>query len=120
MTLLDLTHDEQLALIGLVRLMIRLDGQFSPGEAQQLDGIVGELGEETFSTLVDEANETFRDTDALRDRAAAIERKEARELIYGTLLDLAVHDGVAFGEADLLEWLQKTWQLPDPEFAPEG
>jgi hypothetical protein len=40
-----------------------------------------------------------------------IDRQEARELIYGRVLKAAVGDAVDALEAELLDWLAKTWQV---------
>jgi hypothetical protein len=36
-------------------------------------------------------------------------RQDARELIYGQVLETAVENGVDALEAELLDWLAKTW-----------
>jgi hypothetical protein len=40
-----------------------------------------------------------------------IRRQEARELIFGTVLDAAGAESVEPGEASLLDWLQKVWNI---------
>jgi uncharacterized tellurite resistance protein B-like protein len=113
MTIRDLSHDDQLALVGLVRLMIRLDGQFSAGEEQALDAVVQELGPDLFEKLAEEVGEKMQDEEAVKYYASRVADQEARELIYGTLFDLAIPDSIVLAEASLLSWLAERWGI-DP------
>lgn len=111
MTLGELTHAEQLALVGLVRLMIRLDGQFTEGERQVLDNLVDELGEQQFGQLSAEADDKIQDEAAVKHYASHVVRQDARELIFGAIYDLAIPDSIVQSEASLLSWLSDTWQI---------
>ena len=55
--------------------------------------------------------QAFRRRQALRAFLASIERQEARELIYGTLIEAAITDTVEGRESELLEWLAKEWKI---------
>lgn len=118
LTIAELEHGEKLVLVGLVRLMIRLDGEFSEDEREFLDDLVAELGEESFNALADEVTEKMQDEDAVRYYAERTQRQIAQELIYGTLFDLGAKGTIVSSESELLEWLRTTWKLEDRESEP--
>ena len=111
MTAKTLAHDEQLALVGLVRLMIRLDGEFSEEERALLDDLVDDLGEETFAALAEEVGEKMQDEDAVKYYAARVERREAQEQIFELLYAMAVPGSIVPAESALLDWLKEQWKL---------
>jgi hypothetical protein len=111
MTLKELTREEKLGLVALTATAVMTDASVSEGEIGKLDEIVNDLGEDTFRELAEEAEERFTDEDALKAFLSAITRQEARELIYGTVLNEALTDTIAHSEAAFLEWLAKTWNI---------
>jgi hypothetical protein len=92
MEVTDLTHDERFALVALLELVVE-----------------SVLGAEEYDRLADEANQRFTDEDALKAFVLCVRRQDARELIYGQVLEAAVENGVDKLEAELLDWLAKTW-----------
>ena len=48
-----------------------------------------------------------------------ITRPEAREIIYGTVLELAMADVVTGHEPALLSWVAETWQLESELASPQ-
>lgn len=113
MQLDELTRDEQLALVGLVRLLVRLDGSFSESEREAVDELADDLGSERFWELIDEAGTSLSESEAIRAQAQRVTRDEARLAIYDALLDLAMRDTISVEEDGLLEWLRSTWRLED-------
>jgi hypothetical protein len=114
MNLRDLSRDEQLALGGLVRLMIRADGVFSPEEEERVGAIGDELGGgELLWRIVSDSAQAFRDDAAVRRAGAAIQRTEARELVLGVLTSVAVADTVTPGEQGLIDSLRAAWLAAD-------
>ncbi len=111
MALDALDHGEKLALVGLVRLMIRLDGEFSEEERAMLDDIVDELGEAEFDKLAAEVAEKMQTEDQVRYYAERVERKEAREQIFEVLYALAIPGSIVAAESALLDWLRDRWGL---------
>lgn len=109
MTLDDLNKTEKLALVGLTRLLIRADKEFSSEEAASLERIGKELGEEPFWALIREVA-TFED-EQIREHAKNVERRDVQELIYGALYEIAVAGTIAEEESDFLDWLSDTWNL---------
>jgi hypothetical protein len=111
MELSDLNHDEQLALLGLVQFIGESNHEVTEEESDSIDDIVDALGEEQYGKVADEADERFADEDALRAFLAGVGRPEARELIYGAALEVALADTMGQGESELLDWLAETWAI---------
>jgi hypothetical protein len=113
----DLDEPEQLALAALLRLLVRLDGEFSAGEQGALEEIALDFGEKRFWKLMDEASQRAPDEPGIRAVALGVSRVQARELIYGLLLGVAQSDVIQGRESSLLEWLRAEWkldELPEP------
>lgn len=126
-----LTSDEQLALAGLLRLLVRLDGEFSEDEEVAItaaasrigtaratdDGAYRDespteaLGADAFWKLIDRAAIELPDDEAIRRAAIGVERPAAREAIHAVLYDVASADAVAPAELSLLDWLANEWKL---------
>ncbi len=51
--------------------------------------------------------------------SSGVQNQDARELIYGTVLELAMADFVSGRESELLQWLGKTWQVETSFDSPE-
>jgi hypothetical protein len=114
MNLADLTRDEQLALGGLIRLMIRADGVFTPEEEERVGAIGEELGgKDLIWRMISDSAQAFREDGEVRRAAAAITRVEARELMLGVLTSVAVADTVTPGEKGLLDALRIAWGITD-------
>jgi hypothetical protein len=128
-TLDDLSDAESLALGGLLRLMIRIDGSFSQAEEEVLGELAEELSRQgsdgatyrgqavvqadpqAIYTIIDRAGRALENDDAIREAARAVTRPEAREIIYGALFAVATADTISTGEGALLTWLEETWEL---------
>ena len=117
MTLDDMNREDKLTLVGLARLMVRLDHQFSQEEAGALGHLVDEFGDEQFWKLVEDSAGV--EPGVLRQRAAAISDEESQELIYGSLYELAIAGSIDPGENDLLDWLEETWGLEVSDIEPD-
>lgn len=112
MNLNDLTRDEQLALGGLVRLMIRADGVFTQEEEERVSAIGEELGGGALLwRIVSDSAQAFRSDADVRRAGAAIARAEARELVLGVLTSVAVADTVTPAEQGLIDALRAAWAL---------
>ena len=112
LALSDLTHDETLALIGLLKILIEADKRFGLKESAMLQLVAERVGRKLFNQLTDEARSRFPDREALKAHAAGLARPEARTLIHATLREMALADEeVRAGEDDLLRWLAQTWHL---------
>jgi hypothetical protein len=111
MELGDLNHEERLALVALIELVIESDHRVADGEVAEVDRAVDALGRDEYQALVAEVDRRFPTEDELRAFLPSIVRQEARELIYGTALDTAIEDSVDVWESSLLDWLAKLWNV---------
>jgi hypothetical protein len=111
MTLAELEHHEQVALLALLGLMARLDGQVSGDEMELLNRVLLELGKDSFEKAAHEAAQ-LPDTEAILMTAGTVTRTEAREILFELLFDMAVRESIAEREAKVLDYLTETWQLP--------
>lgn len=124
-----LTSEELLAFAGLVRWLVRLDGQFSEDEEAAIEEVAVDLfsggategpyrgaaetanaaAPEAIWDLIERAGELLPDEEALRRLARGVTRQEARERIYGALYVVASSDVISKQEWPFLEWLEKEW-----------
>ncbi len=111
MELSDLNQDEQLALTGLLEYVVLASGHVTEDEEAEIDAIVEALGEDKYRAAVEEVDRRFPDEDALKKFLATITRQEARELIYGSVMEAAMTDTVEGRESALLGWLADAWQV---------
>jgi len=111
MEITDLAHDERLALVALLGIVVQSGRTVAEDEEARLGGVMTRLGGEEFDRLADEANRRFTDEDALKAFLLCIDRQDARELVYGQVLETAVENGVDPLERELLDWLAKTWHV---------
>jgi len=109
MELSDLTHEEKVALVALLEMVVAADGAVSGSELAQLDRVIAELGSDTYAALADEVDRRFPSEDELRPFLARLGRPEARELIYGAVLDAAIPGAVEVRESRVLDWLARAW-----------
>jgi hypothetical protein len=111
MELKDLNGDERTALVGLVREVVMADGNLSEDELDEVGEIVDAFGEQGYQKALDSFEARFSDEDSFRRFLSGITRQEARELIYGTVLQGAAADAIEGGESELLSWLADTWKI---------
>src|SRR5262249_15359655 len=105
MELRDLAHEERLALVALLEMVVESDRTVSDGEVADIDQVVGALGREEYQRLIDEVDRRFPTEDELKAFLPSITRQDARDLIYGTVLDTAIEDSVDPRESEFLDWL---------------
>src|SRR4051794_38599663 len=120
MELNELTADERIALIALLEMVVAADREVTYEELAQIKRVMHALGDRAYREAVEAADARFDSDDAALEFIAAIERPEARELIYESALEAAVAHGVAGHESEFLTRLQKHWRLPVRFERPEG
>lgn len=110
MQLDDLKPHEQTALGGLIRLMIRSDGDFTEAEEATVEAIGSRLGGagRLWSVISRSAQDCPND-DAIRAAAVKVERLAARAAILQVLEEVAAGDSVSDSERALLDWLRAQW-----------
>lgn len=110
MGIADLDADEQLALGGLLRMMIRRDGEFSEAEEAQVDAIGQEHGgREVLWRMISRSAQDLRDDAAIRVAAGHVKRAEAQQVIYDVLDRVACADGKSAAEDAMLAWIKSIW-----------
>lgn len=111
MRLDELTPDERLALGGLLRLMVRSDGDFSEAEEATINALGERLAGDParmWSAISQSAQDCPTD-DAIRTAVAAVARPEARALLRDAAREVAAGDEVVASEHALLVWLDGAW-----------
>jgi len=112
MTLSDLTHEQQVALVALMQAVTLADGIVSEDQVKGITAVTDEIGEEAFRALLEEAHTRLEDIDELKTFLGRIEGEEARQLIYGTVWEESMADpNIQHAESELLLWLARTWGI---------
>jgi len=109
MEIKDLDHSEQIALVAIVQFVGESNRDVTEEESEQIARIVRGLGAERYRRIAEEVDERFADEDELRAFLATTGRKEARELIYGLVLEVAMGDTIQRSESAFLDWLAEEW-----------
>lgn len=111
MDITDLTVEEDLALVGLLREIIQADDEYTAEERASIRTLRGQLGADRFDRAIEVAKERFRSRADVKAHAKTIERQEARRLIYTVLEEVAKSDGLDKSEEKPLAWLASWWNL---------
>jgi hypothetical protein len=119
MTIKELSHEEQIALVALLEAVAITDRDLSEVKEQELGKVAQTLGDEKYRELIAETESRFGDLEDLKPFLKRISNQETRELIYGEVLE-EIGPEAAFdrSESDLLEWLAQTWNI-QTEITPE-
>lgn len=102
---------ERLALVALLKLVVLSDGGVSPEEVDEIQDVVDAFGEDEYQKLLDQVEERFADEAALKKFLGTVKRQDARELIYGFILETASGEALQGKEPELLGWLGKAWNV---------
>ncbi|HVV48103.1 MAG TPA: hypothetical protein VHO06_00450 [Polyangia bacterium] len=111
MELPDLNQDERTALVGLMKLIVMSDGEVSEEELEHVETLVGAFGDEGYQRTLDAFEKRFHDEPSFRKFLQGIGRQEARDLIFGTVLESAGEGALDQAETSLIDWLAQTWQV---------
>ncbi len=112
MKLTDLNHEEKLALVGFLKIIIQADKEFSEEEAAELNKVAKEMGVPEFKDAVNEAKKLFVKVGDIKEWSKKIDRQPARELIFDILYEVALPGDIVPEEAKVLGWLAKRWEIP--------
>ena len=111
MELPDLNQDEQTALVGLMKMIVMSDNEVSEDELEHVEGLVAAFGEEGYQRTLDAFEKRFHDEPSFRKFLQGIGRQDARDLIFGTVLESAGEGALDQAETSLLDWLAETWNV---------
>ena len=113
MELGDLNADERTALVGLMKQTVMSDGNVSEDELEYVEELVDAFGEDGYQSTLDAFEKRFSDAEGFKKFLATVGagRQDARELIFGTVLEAAGVEAIEGAEAELLDWLGKTWDI---------
>jgi hypothetical protein len=120
MELSELNHDERVALVALLEMLVAADGDVSREELKEIKHAIHALGEDAYRAAVAEADASFATDDAARAFLLTIHRPEARELIYECALEAAMSNTITPRESQLLTWLAEKWSVPVRFVGPES
>lgn len=109
----DLTEEELLSAISLLKLLAASDGVVSEGEAQEMRVFADHIGPEHYDELNDKLEALDLSEDGVKKLAQGISRQPARELIFGEIFQLATVGTIDDKESELLDWLKLTWGLEE-------
>lgn len=111
MELHELTPEEDVVLVGLLREISSADGRYSESEKAHVARVRAALGDARFDAAVAAASEQFQTRDALKAAVKSVTGREARVVIYDTLDAMAASDGKTEEEERPLAWLASWWDL---------
>jgi hypothetical protein len=111
MELPDLNQDERTALVGLMKMVVLSDNEVSEDEVEHVETLVDAFGEEAYERTLDAFETRFQDEASFRKFLQGIGRQDARDLIFGTVLESADEGALDHTETSLLDWLAETWNV---------
>ncbi len=111
MTINELSRDEKLALVALTEVAVISDRDITDTEVAQIEAIVDGLGEDLFQELAEEAERRFAERTSLKTFLTTLTNPDARELIFGTVLNENLANTIPHEQAEFMDWLSKTWDL---------
>lgn len=111
MNLTDLTPEERVVLVGLVKMFVDADGQSTADEMAEFRAIADELGRKEFDVAFRDAAPRFTSVDSALAEASKVSHAYAREMIHTVLYDLAAADGVSAEERELLKKIEAVWEI---------
>lgn len=111
MTIQELSRDEKLALVALTEVAVISDRDVTDIEVAQVEAIVEELGEDLFHELAEEGEKRFAERTDLKKFLTTLTNPDARELIFGTVLNENLANTIPHEQAEFMDWLAKTWNL---------
>jgi hypothetical protein len=110
MMLKDLEKHERNTFGGLIRMMLRADGNFTEEEEARVNEIGEALGgADLVWRVISDSAQAFPEDAQIRESVKAVARPEARVLILEALSKISASDGVDNSEQALTAWLEREW-----------
>jgi hypothetical protein len=107
----DLNQNERLALAALLERAVAADRYVTDPEARQLHAIIAAVGRKAYEEAAEEADRRFPEEGDLWRFLDTVERQEARELIYETVLEAVLVDAPRSEENEVLAQLSRSWHV---------
>ena len=107
----ELSDDEALVLLALVRLLVIADGEVTVAELAQMNDIGRQLGIAAYARAATRIEGEPVTSERAIELARTVTRQEARQCIFGLLVDLATADEIDYAEAVLIEELRELWAI---------
>ena len=102
--------------MALVEAATLSDGIVTEGEQAEIRKLAAALGDDCYRDLLEQVDERFPDLDKLKAFLATVDNTEARNLIYGTILEETMASpSVAGVKVDLLDWMSNAWDIKETQ-----
>ena len=111
MELQDLNADERIALVGLMKEVVMADRKCRRTSSTRSKRSSMPSARRATSRRWTPSTSRFLDQESFQRFLATITRQEARELIYGNVLQAAAADAIEGRESELLSWLADVWNI---------
>jgi hypothetical protein len=111
MELKDLNEDQRVALVGLMTLVVLSDAEIAEDEVEHVELLVNAFGDDGYEDALDRFQSQFRDEDEFRRFLQKLPGQDARDLIFGTILESADEGLLDRSETGLLDWLSREWNI---------
>jgi hypothetical protein len=111
MELTGLSKEEKLATVTLVEHLVLADQNVSQAERKYIDKLATAFGDDEYRALLDEADTHLGSEEAVKALLSGISGQEARNLIYGIVMECAFEHGLNAEESELLAWLAQEWKI---------
>lgn len=110
MKIKDLEKHERDTFGGLMRMMLRADGDFTEAEEARVNEIGEALGGAALVwRVISDSAQAFPKDEQIRASVKAVVRPEARALILDAIGRISASDGVDTSERELAAWLGREW-----------
>ena len=106
-----LNDEELVALVGLLEYVVMEDKLLNEQEEDMVRWLMNQVGMERYMDAIEEFETRYGNQYDLRSLLETIDRHDARELIYGTVLEVSSINAVTGSESDLMDWLAELWEL---------
>ena len=107
--MIDLSHDERVALVALVRHLVKADGHVSDTELYDLIQLSQQLGRDEYAAAIKATEAVHLDRAATLALAAGVVRPAVREGFMAVLMRVAEGDGVHITEAEFVAEVAACW-----------
>jgi hypothetical protein len=111
MELKDLNDDERAALVALVRFTVTAEGDLAEQDSNATEDLLDAWGDEGYGTALAAATRWGSDVEGFKALLARVTGADARELIYGTVLEMALPETVTRSEGRMLDLVGELWGL---------